>query len=94
VDECGDMERLDLNEFVNLFGGAPVGEAASRVHIGPSGMSVVDLSGKKLEDPPGGFRCGREKRGRLKVRRRRYDQVFWAVPCRSCKHVIKDVITR
>jgi hypothetical protein len=31
VHKSGDMERLDLRELVNVFGGAPVGEAAGCV---------------------------------------------------------------
>jgi hypothetical protein len=59
VHESRDMERLDLRELVNVFGGAPVGEAAGRVHIGSSRMSVVDLCREKLEEASRGFsrRC-------------------------------------
>ena len=31
VHESGDMERLDLRELVNVFGSAPVREAAGGV---------------------------------------------------------------
>ena len=38
MHESGNMERLDLRELVNVLRGAPFGEAAGRVHIGPSRM--------------------------------------------------------
>ena len=31
MNESRDMERLDLRELMNVFGGAPVGKAAGRV---------------------------------------------------------------
>jgi len=64
VHESRDMERLDLCELVNVFGGAPVGKAAGRVDIGPSRMSVVDLSREKLKEASRGFsrRCEQWRR--------------------------------
>jgi hypothetical protein len=56
--ESGDVERLDLRELVKVVGGAPVGEAAGGVHIGPSRMSVVDLCREKLEEASRAFRVG------------------------------------
>jgi hypothetical protein len=41
VHESRDMERLDLRELANVFGGAPVREAAGGVHIGSSRMGVT-----------------------------------------------------
>ena len=58
------MEGLDLRELVNLFRSAPVGKAAGRVHIGSSGMGVVDLCREKLEEASRGFPRRREERRR------------------------------
>jgi len=60
VHESRDMERLDLRELMNVFGGAPVGKAAGRVQIGPSRMGVVDLCREKLEEASCGFSCRRD----------------------------------
>ena len=67
VHESGDMERLDLRELVKVFGGAPFGEAAGGVHIGPSGMGVVDLCREKLEEASRGFPRRRKQRRRPEV---------------------------
>jgi hypothetical protein len=67
VHESGDMERLDLGELVDVFGGAPVREAAGRVHIGPSRMGVVDLCREKLEEASCRFSCRREQGRRPEV---------------------------
>src|SRR5260221_6218834 len=44
------MERLDLRELVNVFGGAAVGKAAGGINVGSSRMSVVNLCREKLEE--------------------------------------------
>jgi hypothetical protein len=67
LHESRDMERLDLRELVNVFGGAPVREAAGGVYIGPSRMGVVDLCREKLEEAARGFSCWREQRRRPEV---------------------------
>ncbi len=64
VHECRDVERLDLRELVKVFGGAPFGETAGRVQIGPSRMGVVDLCREKLEEASRGFSRRREQRRR------------------------------
>jgi hypothetical protein len=61
------MERLDLRELVNVFGTAPFGEAARRIHIGPSRMGVVDLCREKFENASRGFSCQGEQRPRPEV---------------------------
>ena len=67
VHESGDMERLNLRELVNVFGGAPFSEAARRVHISSSGMGVVDLRREKLEEASRRFSRWREQWRRLEV---------------------------
>src|SRR5260221_14275084 len=67
VHESRDMKRLDLCELVDLFGSAPVGKAAGGVHIGSSGMGVVDLCREKLEEASRGFSRRREQRRRPEV---------------------------
>src|SRR4029077_17412965 len=86
------MERLDLCELVNVFGGAPVGKAAGRVDIGPSRMSVVDLSREKLKEASRGFSRRCEQWRRPEVFCRRDNQLVCAIPCCVHKRVIKDVI--
>jgi hypothetical protein len=54
------MERLDLRELLKVFGGAPCGEAAGGVDIGPSRMGIVDLRREKLEEAARGFSRRRE----------------------------------
>jgi len=60
VHESRDMERLDLRELLKVFGGAPFGEAAGGVDIGPSRMAIVDLRREKLEEAARGFSRRRE----------------------------------
>jgi len=60
VYERRDMEGLDLRELVNVFGGAPFGEAARGVQIGSSRMGVVDLCREKLKEASRGFSRRRE----------------------------------
>jgi len=67
VHESRDMERLDLRELVNVFGGAPVGKAARGVQIGSSRVGVVDLCREKLEEASRGFSRRREQRRRPEV---------------------------
>jgi hypothetical protein len=61
------MERLDLRELVNVFGSAPVSKATGRVHVGSSGMSVVNLRREKLDEALRGFSRWREKWRRPEV---------------------------
>ena len=61
------MVRLDLGELVNLFGSAPVGEAAGCVNICSSRIGVVDLCRKKLEEAFRGFSRRREQWFRQEV---------------------------
>jgi hypothetical protein len=74
------MERLDLRELVYVFGGAPFGEATGGVHVGPSGMGVVDLCREKFEEASRGFSRRREQWRRPEVLRRRDNQLVYAIP--------------
>jgi hypothetical protein len=50
------VEGLDLGEFADAVGLAPLGEAAGRIQVGFARVAVVELRGEKVADTLGGFR--------------------------------------
>ena len=61
LNESGDVDRLHLGELVDAALLTLGGKAASYVHVGPAGVGVVDLGGKKLQHALGRLGSGREK---------------------------------
>ena len=80
LDEGGDMEGLHVGELADAVAVAPYGEAPRGVQVRLAGFVVVDLGGEEFQDPLGGLRRRREKRGGLK-RRGEGDDNFGARSC-------------